>query len=76
MVNMASGIARGRDLSPATTTAAAAAVAAAATARKHGDLSHTGLVSKRFYLNFNIGYAFETKKPADQCQMTLSRAQM
>ena len=40
MVNMVSGIARGRDLSPT-----------AAVSRRHGDLSHAGLANKRVYIS-------------------------
>ena len=46
MVNMASGIARGRVLSSKT-----AAAAAAAASRKHGDLRHTGLVNIRVHIS-------------------------
>ena len=43
MVNMANGIARGCDLSRTTTTMTTAW-------RKHGDLSHTGLLKIRVHI--------------------------
>ena len=79
MVNMASGIARGCVLSPM----AAAAATAATTSRKRGDLSHAGLVNIRSHKgsHSDTGYscpltAVKSRKPADQCHMTISRAQM
>ena len=45
VANIASGIARGRDLSPTTTTTTAAA------SLKRGDFSHAGLVNRRVHIS-------------------------
>ena len=78
MVNMASGIARGRIPSPT-----AVVVVVEAALRKHGDLSHAWLVNipVRVHIivmtsNIHVNWRLSKQKPADQCHMTISWAQM